>query len=149
MKIIRTNSKHKDFILLVKELDLYLSSVNGEADEFFKQFNTLNSLKHVIVIYKERKAIACGAFKNYNTSTVEIKRMYVKPNSRRGGVASILLKELETWAREIGFSTCVLETAEAMNDAVSFYKKNGYKSIPNYDQYKGVKTSRCFEKKLK
>jgi putative acetyltransferase len=33
-------------------------------------------------------------------------------------------------------------------EAVKFYKKCGYKIIPNYGQYQGMENSICFEKKI-
>ncbi|WKZ38241.1 MAG: hypothetical protein QY332_09890 [Anaerolineales bacterium] len=33
-------------------------------------------------------------------------------------------------------------------EAIEFYKKNGYKVIPNYGQYAGVENSMCFEKSI-
>ncbi len=148
MKVIRTNSKHADFIILVEELDNYLSVINGENDDFFKKFNQLNDLNNVILVYNKESVVGCGAFKTYDDASVEIKRMYVKPDFRREGVAKIILNELEVWAKEIGFSKCILETAKDMKPAVSFYKKSMYSVIPNYGQYKDVSTSICFLKTL-
>ena len=74
--------------------------------------------------------------------------MFVPAENRGKGFASIVLKELENWAKEIGYSKCILETGEDMTDAVGLYKKCGYKVIPNYGQYKDVVDSVCFEKEI-
>ena len=148
IKIIRTDSLNEDFILLIEELDAYLSIINGESDDYFKQFNKLDGLNNVVMVYYKDNAIGCGAFKKYDGVSVEIKRMYVKPTVRRKGTARIILQELEIWAKEIGFSKCVLETAKDMAPAVSFYKKSMYSIIPNYGQYKGIDSSICFFKVL-
>ena len=78
--------------------------------------------------------------------TVEIKRMFVKEEYRGTKTASSILKSLENWASEKGFTKCVLETGNRQVEAIKFYKKAGYKSIPNYGQYTHMEDSNCFEK---
>ncbi|NAS32570.1 GNAT family N-acetyltransferase [Flavobacteriaceae bacterium R38] len=149
MTIKRTNANDKDFKLLVDQLDTYLSGINGENDDFFRQFNTIEVLQHVIVFYdKSGNVQACGAFKAYNEATVEIKRMYVLPECRGIGLGSSVLNALEQWAKELGYSRTILETSIKMQDAVQLYLKNKYEEIPKYDPYKNVATSICFEKIL-
>ena len=72
--------------------------------------------------------------------------MYVPLNRRGQGIASLVLKELEKWAKELGYKKCILETGLKQPEAIRLYEKNGYKSIPNYGQYSGVENSVCYEK---
>ena len=74
--------------------------------------------------------------------------MFTIPESRGKGFASIVLKELEQWAKELKYSRTVLETGKKQIDAVALYEKCGYNTIPNYGQYAGVEDSICFEKIL-
>ena len=69
--------------------------------------------------------------------------------SRKSGVATLILRELETWARDLGFGRCILETGKKQPEAIALYLKNGYALIENYGQYAGVENSLCFEKKLR
>ena len=144
----RTDGANLDFVQLIKSLDEYLTVVNQEEDVFFKQFNTINVLNHVMVLYKNNVPVACGALKKYSTTLTEIKRMYVHKNERNQGFGSLVLKELEQWARELGYSKCILETSRDMDAAVKLYKKNNYQSISNYHPYTDQKRSCCFEKVL-
>ncbi|WP_420574444.1 GNAT family N-acetyltransferase [Kordia sp.] len=144
----RTNSKDKDFINLVKELDTFLSLRNGESDEFYSQFNGLEDLHHAIVLYLDNEPIGCGAIKKFTETTVEVKRMYVRQKLQGKSLGINILTELETWAKELGNSSCVLETGTMLPEAIRFYEKNNYKQIPNYGQYIGAPESVCFEKKL-
>jgi len=77
---------------------------------------------------------------------MEVKRMFTLPESRGQGLATTVLGELETWAAELGFERCVLETGKRQPEAIAFYKKHGYEIIPNYGQYAGIDNSVCFEK---
>ncbi|MBT8196063.1 MAG: GNAT family N-acetyltransferase [Bacteroidia bacterium] len=148
LQLIRTTSSNSDFIALVELLDEELVERDGDLNSFYDQFNKVESIKHIIVAYENQKPISCGALKEYNAQSMEIKRMYTVIEQRGKGIASQLLAELEKWAAELGYATCILETGKKQVEAVSLYKKNGYQLIENYGQYKGVDNSLCFEKKL-
>jgi GNAT superfamily N-acetyltransferase len=149
IKIIRTNSDSHDFKELVKLLDADLAKRDGADHTFYAQFNKIDKIRHVVVAYENENPLGCGAIKEYGAHTMEIKRMYVAPESRNKGIASRILSELEAWARELSYTTCILETGKKQPEAIALYKKSGYQSIPNYGQYAGVDNSLCFEKRLK
>jgi len=149
IKIVKTSPANHDFIELVRLLDAELAIMDGEEHLFYSQFNKIDKILHVVLAYDDEKPSGCGAIKEYNRNTVEIKRMYVSPENRKRGIASEILSELETLASELSYSRCILETGKRQPEAIALYKKNGYKLIPNWGQYIGVENSVCFEKKLK
>lgn len=148
MKVIRTSSENIDFETLVKQLNSYLKIVDGDEHTFYNQYNNIDVLKNVIVIYINENPSGCGAFKAFDKTTVEIKRMYTCPESRKKGIASKVLKALENWAKELGYESVILETGKRQIEAVNFYKKMNYTIIPNFGPYEGVKNSLCFKKEL-
>ncbi|MFN8258539.1 MAG: GNAT family N-acetyltransferase [Bacteroidales bacterium] len=148
LKIIKTNSKDNDFKELVKLLDAELAVLDGDEHEFYAQFNKIDKLKNAIVLYFNGRPAGCGAIKKYDAGSMEIKRMYVRPELRNKGLATKILTELENWTNELSCSRCVLETGKRQPDAIALYKKNGYVEIPNYGQYAEMENSVCFEKKL-
>ncbi|MDY0780389.1 GNAT family N-acetyltransferase [Tenacibaculum sp. IB213877] len=148
IQLIRTNSNNKDFVTLVKKLDQFLAVSDGEDHAFYDQFNKLDTIKHVIVAYLDDKPVGCGAIKQYDGFTVEVKRMFTTIEARGKGIASLILAELEKWAIELSYKRAVLETGIRQVEAIGLYKKNDYKVIENYGQYTGVKDSVCFEKLL-
>ncbi len=146
----RTNSKNEDFIKLVRELDADLAIRDGDDHSFYDQFNKIDSIKFSVVAYnEENQAIGCGAIKQYEPNVMEVKRMFVPLNLRGKGIAREVLKELESWAMELGNKKCILETGIKQPEAISLYKKCGYKFIDNYGQYAGVENSVCFGKLLR
>jgi GNAT superfamily N-acetyltransferase len=149
IKLIRTNSENLDFIKLVKFLDADLALRDGEDHLFYSQFNKLNKIKHVVLAYENKIPLGCGAIKEYEPNTMEVKRMYTSPESRKKGIATKILSELEKWAFELSYGRCILETGKKQPEAIGLYKKSGYTQIPNYGQYSGVENSVCFEKELK
>ncbi|EDP94797.1 GNAT family N-acetyltransferase [Kordia algicida OT-1] len=148
MTIKRTNSKDKDFINLVKELDAFLSVKNGESDAFYSQFNGLEALQHVVILYDGEHPIGCGAIKQFAKNTVEVKRMYVRKKLQGNNLGITILDELETWAKELGNTRCVLETGTMLPEAIRFYEKHNYQRIPNYEPYINAPESVCFGKSL-
>lgn len=148
MNILRTDSANTDFQTLVKSLDVTLSEHNGENDDFFAQFNKIDTIKNCIVAYIDSIPAACGAFKPLSEDTVEIKRMFTHPEFRKRGLGSTIVQELENWAAELNFKKAVLETSRDLKNAISVYEKNGFNRIPNYGQYIGVEQSVCYKKVL-
>lgn len=144
----RTTSDNSDFIELVKQLDAYLKVVDGADHDFYNQYNGLEALQNIVVLYVNDLPVACGAFKPYENNAVEIKRMYSKPNYRNQGIASKVLAELEAWAKETKHQSCILETGKRQVEAIAFYQKCGYQQITNYGQYAEMENSICFQKEL-
>ncbi len=147
-KLIRTNSDNADFIELVKHLDADLAKRDGDEHVFYNQFNKITHIKHAVVAYENNQAVGCGAIKEWDTQTMEVKRMYTSPEMRGKGLATSVLEELENWATELSYAWCILETGKKQAEAIELYKKNGYTITPNYGQYMGVENSVCFEKML-
>jgi putative acetyltransferase len=145
-RITRTTSSNGDFISLVQLLDTELHSRYGASQAFYDQFNRVDQIKNVIILYSNEKPVGCGAFKMYSENCVEIKRMFVLGENRGKGYAFKILSELEQWAREMGYSSFVLETGINQTEAIRLYQRSGYKIIPNYGQYAGVSESICLKK---
>ena len=148
IELKRTNSENEDFYNLVTDLEKYLTHADEEAHSECKPYNKLETIKHVIVAFIDQKPIGCGAIRQYDKNTVEIKRMFVAENARGKGIGTKILTELELWAKELDFKVSILETGKMMPEAINLYKGNNYKQIPNYGQYKGMEKSICFEKEL-
>lgn len=149
IKLLRTDSSHSDFVALVRELDQDLAVRDGDDHAFYAQFNQIDAIKHVVLAYLDGSPVGCGAIKAYSDDVAEVKRMFTNPNLRAKGIASSVLKELERWAAELGYSCCILETGVKQPEAIALYTKNNYHRIPNYGQYEHVADSVCFEKLLK
>jgi GNAT superfamily N-acetyltransferase len=146
--IVRTESSDPDFPHLVMQLTLELKETYGEALVIYDTFKQISNLDTVVIAYVNEVPSGCGCFKKIDAHTVEIKRLFVKPSERNMGIASGILGELEVWAKEDGFSNAILESAHKQQEAIAFYKKQGYDIIPNYGPYIGMETSVCFGKRL-
>src|ERR1700733_15342618 len=146
--IKRTDSYDLDFPQLVSLLNRELRERYGGLQSIYDSYNQISNLDTVVLGYSNDLPVGCGCFKEYDNTTVELKRMYVKPDERRHGIGSSILSELEIWAKEKGFSYAVLETANKQHESIALYKKAGFSIIPNYGEYVGKEISVCMKKKL-
>jgi len=144
----RTTSDNADFQNLVALLDEDLKTRDGDEHTFYAQFNKIENIRNVIVCYADSKPTGCGAFKAYDQTKAEIKRMFVLPVYRGQGIAHSILKELELWASELKYAACILETGKKQPEAIRLYQKAGYTIIENYGQYKNVENSICMTKSI-
>lgn len=146
--IHRTDSSNPNFQELVRKLDTYLARIDGEENAFYAQYNKIDLLKHAVVILEGEIPVACGAIKELDADSMEVKRMYTDVSARGKGYAKRILSELEKWAKEMGYKSCVLETGKRQPDAIALYQSSEYQLIPNYGQYQGIENSVCFQKML-
>lgn len=146
VNLIRSDSDNADFRELVALLDADLQIRDGAEHSFYAQFNRIDKIRYAVVAYENERAIGCGAFKEYVRGVAEIKRMFVRPEARGRGVAGQILAELETWAKELDFSECILETGKKQPEAIALYRKSGYEIFPSYGQYLNVENSICMKK---
>jgi putative acetyltransferase len=146
--LVRSTSENPDFQQLVQLLDRDLAQRDGDEHGFYAQYNKIALIGHAVVAYVGEEPVGCGAFKEYAPDSVEIKRMFVQPAHRQRGVARAVLVELETWAAELGYANCVLETGKRQPEAIALYQRSGYALTANYGQYMGIDNSVCMRKML-
>ena len=121
LTLIRTNSENKNFQNLVLELDKDLAKKNGDTNDFFAQYNKTDLIKNVVVALNDYLPVGCGAMKEFDNSTMEIKRMYVTIEMRGKGVAVAVLNDLESWAKELGYKKCDTHGGVAGQDSESVW----------------------------
>ena len=150
MHIIYTDGTDPDFVSLCRELDRHLDMQAGGVENRIEYVPlcTLEGLDDALVAYENGRTAGCAAFKEYAPQVAEIRRVFVVPEKRRGGVAWRLLKAVEDKARNLGFHTLILETGRSFAPAVSLYRRLGYEEIPNFWPFEQMTSSICLKKRL-
>ena len=148
IRISKTTSENLDFINLIGALDKSLWERYPELKTDYWGNNIIELNPNVVVIYLENNPVACGCFKKYDKDTIEIKRMFVSPEARGMGLAQNILRELELWAHDLGYSFSVLETLYKQKEAIALYQKTGYSIVDNYEPYVGLENSICMRKQI-
>ncbi|MCB2412707.1 GNAT family N-acetyltransferase [Demequina sp. TTPB684] len=80
--------------------------------------------------------------------TVEIKRLFVRPEHRGNGYARVMMGAIERAAFRVGATRLVLETGQAQPEAVALYQGIGYTRIPSYGTYAEDARSICMAKAI-
>ncbi|GAU76250.1 GNAT family N-acetyltransferase [Fusibacter sp. 3D3] len=146
LKILKTDNRNADFIELTKILDLALQERNGESQNEYDQHNKMDHTIDAVVIYTGNMPLACGAFKQFDFNTVEIKRVFVKSEFRGQGISKMLISQLEEMIKEQGYKFAVLETGIKQHEAISLYMRMDYEITANYEPYVGMIESVCMKK---
>jgi putative acetyltransferase len=145
----RTSGDDPHFQLLVADLDKDLWARYPAIQQNFTPFNKIDPSARVVVAYTQNVPVGCGCFRPMeDEGTLEIKRMYVKPESRGKGIAKLVLSELEKWGKDEGFTQAKLETGNNQPEALAVYNGAQYKQIPNYPPYTHIAESICMAKRL-
>ncbi len=64
----------------------------------------------------------------------EVKRLWVRPDLRRHGVATRIMSALEGHAREAGFARLYLETGPRQPEAIALYRREGWVEVAAYPE---------------
>ena len=84
------------------------------------------------VAWDAQEALGCLALHELAPETAELKRMYVRPESRGRGVARRLTEHAIAVATARGYSRLRLGTLPTMSAAQQLYTRLGFRRVPPY-----------------
>jgi len=98
-----------------------------------------------VAAFAGSSAVGCGALRECDRTTAEVRRMYVRPEHRRKHVGGAILAHLIASGRELGYARLILETGNRQAPAISFYENHGFKRIGRFGEHVNDETSLCYE----
>jgi len=103
-----------------------------------------------LIAYRDGAPIGCAGWRAHGDTEdlAELKRMYVAPEARGAGVATLLLAAIEESARSAGRRRLILETGSRQPEAIALYEKCGYARIEDFGHYKDEPDVRSFGRDL-
>jgi GNAT superfamily N-acetyltransferase len=104
---------------------------------------------HVIVRDHHDIAVGCGGLVSAGDGVYELRRVFVRSQSRGRGAGTMLLRELEAQAAELGAPAVVYETDAVMTEMIRFLEAAGYYRIAAWGVYVGNESSVCLAKTLR
>ena len=142
---IRCDGANEDFIENCRLLDMDLDARVGRVikRDKYARFNRLDEIHEAIVVYRDGEPVGGGAIRPYDETTIELKRVFVRPQAQGNGIGTMLVSKLIAWARELGYRRMILETGELLAESVYVYTKLGFQKIPNYGAYVDMPESLC------
>lgn len=134
---------------MISQLDQELRAEYAPQHMHTVEFQSFHAAGGVFVVaYNDGTPIGCGALRPINDADVELKRMFVAPPHRGRGISRRILVDLETRAKQRGFTRLVLETGDVQHAAIGLYQSSGYQRIEPFGEYVGGPRSVCFAKVL-
>ena len=82
-----------------------------------------------LVILLDGEPVAGGAFKRYDDTTAELKRVWTHPDHRGERLGRRVVAELEAEALRRGYSDVYLTTGPRQPEAVRLYLRSGYEPL--------------------
>lgn len=78
--------------------------------------------------------VGCVALRPHDTTTGEMKRLFVRPAHQGRGLGKQLVEAVITEARAIGYTTLLLDTLPSMQSAIRLYETLGFvRRAPYFD----------------
>lgn len=151
---VRCSGDNEDFIENCRLLDIDLDRRVGRAikRDKYKQYNQLDEIKEVVVVYCDGVVAGAGAIREYQYDDIEnateLKRVFVREEFQGKGIGTRLVLELLGWAKELGYKKVILETGELLQESCHVYRKVGFEVIENYGPYVSIAESLCMLKEL-
>lgn len=127
-----------DAQLLTAEVQLeYARRYGGEGDTAPIDTHEFDAPQGAFfMVYIGGVAAAMGGWRRHGDGgDAEVKRMFVRPEFQRRGLARQVLAELERTATLAGYDRLILETGLKQPEAVAMYRSAGYSDIPAFGFY--------------
>jgi GNAT superfamily N-acetyltransferase len=113
----------------------------GLAEEYNSRYGASNDLTRYpasdftppdgvfLVLMEDGVTIAGGAFRRYDETTAELKRIWTHPDHRRRGLGRVVVRELEEEAARRGYRHIYLTTGWRQPEATKLYLAAGYRPL--------------------
>lgn len=86
-----------------------------------------------VVLRDGDDVVGCGGVHRLDDDRAEIKRMWIDRSRRGMGLGRRLLADLEAAARDLGCREVLLDTNDALTEAIAMYRTAGYEAIDRYN----------------
>jgi carbonic anhydrase len=134
--IAETNEEYRNAALLFKEYAAWLNIDLG-FQHFEEELQNLKAMYTapyggIILCKYGEEFIACVGIRKIDSTTAELKRMYVKPSFQKQGIGKAMLERAEALAKALNYTRIRLDTLNYMVPAIALYKQNGFYEIPAY-----------------
>lgn len=112
------------------QLDLDFQNFNDEIASLPHEYGSPDGC--FILALQDDRFVGCGAIRRHDASACEMKRLYVVPGARAGGIARLIVERLVAHARERGYRSVLLDTLPTMAGAQALYRSLGFAATDPY-----------------
>lgn len=121
--LVENDSKFKEYL----EVQKYDDEIEHLEDKYGMPWGRL------YLVFYENQVAGCIALRKIDDEKCEMKRLYVRPEFRNKGIARMLTEKIVSDAKEIGYSSMLLDTLPFLQTALKMYKQMGFYEIECYN----------------
>ena len=104
----------------------------------FLAFNIPNENFWIAVDNSNNIVGTIGILNDKISNTAKLHSLYVKKEYRKNGIATVLYNYGIDFAKKFGYKDIILHTYRVFNEAIKFYKKNGFKVNKDIKSKEGI-----------
>jgi ribosomal protein S18 acetylase RimI-like enzyme len=135
-EIANTKKHYEDAEILFVEyaeslgFDLCFQNFHREIRDLKEEYT--NNGGGILLCYEDGVPVGCVGLRRFKDDICEMKRLYLRNEFRGSGTGKMLATKIIEKAKELGYEKMRLDTIETMKEAISIYKKIGFKEIDAY-----------------
>ena len=120
------------FLEYAQSLDFNLCFQNFEQElaDIQEQYGIPNGC--LLLVKNDGETVGCAGVRRWQSDIAELKRMYLKPQTRGLGLGKKMLEAALENARQLGYRSIRLDTLPTMETAIALYREFGFADIPPY-----------------
>lgn len=136
IEICQTDLFIPELIALITQLDAYQEALYPVESNHAESIESLALVTTFAYIAKlEDTIVGCAILTLPETPYPEIKRVFVNPDYRGHGIASLLMTAILEKAISLKLSNIYLETGSYQPEAVKLYQRLGFELISQFGHY--------------
>jgi ribosomal protein S18 acetylase RimI-like enzyme len=112
------------------DADLCFQSFKEELASLPGKYSPPNG--NLLIAVDGEKMVGCVAIRGLDENICEMKRLYVKPETRGTGIGRLLAQNIIKIAVELGYSLMRLDTLDRLTEAMNLYESLGFRRIEPY-----------------
>ena len=112
------------------QLDLDFQNFAAEIESLPREYGPPDGC--FVLAAQDGRFVGCGGVRRHDASAGEMKRLYVVPGAREGGIARLIVEQLIAHARQRGYGLLLLDTLPTMDGAQALYRSLGFTPTEPY-----------------
>ena len=110
---------------------LQLQDYDLELENLDKKYGLPKGRLYIATV--EGDVAGCIALRNIDDKSCELKRLYVRPEFRGNQIGQMLIEQIISDARDLGYKQILLDTLPFLKSAIYIYEKLGFYQIRPYN----------------
>ena len=138
IRLAESSDDYQAFTEVVREyivplgFEVDFQDVDVEIAEAQRRYGESRRGAALLVVAQSGEVVGIAAVRDLGAGACELKRMYVRPAYRNGGVGKRLCEESVSLARRLGYHVMRLDTLERLAAAKRLYESQGFRRIAPY-----------------